>query len=271
MPYSAPVRNDVEVTDKPVRLAKWEQNLLVLTTGRSRLFQGQDPQGMSEVPAYSGLPCTAPQGAVMFPFGVVWPSEEGLAFSDSPTIITGKLWKPVQWRALHPQTIVAGRYGRHYVASYDDGAGRKGFMLDPLRPDDGVWFLSAGFDACWYDELADALYVLEGGNVRKFDAGAPMTATFRSKVFHQVAPRNFAVAKVVADGYPLTLKVWSDRVNPVDNTRTMVLRITKTVPNARPFALPGGFASDDWQVEVSGAAPIQAVHLATDVRDLKEG
>ncbi len=271
-PYTTPVKYDKDVFDTPVALAKWEQNLLVLTTGRSLLMNGSDPAGMNEQGAYAGQPCVSARGVVEFPHGVVWPSNEGAAYSGQAEVITLGIFKPEQWKALHPDTIIAGRYGRLYVASYNDGSGRKGLMLDPLRPQDGVWLLSTGFDACWYDELADALYVLEGGNVRKFDAAtARLTATFKSKVYRQVAPRNFGWAKVVADVYPLTLKVWADAVDPVTHERTMPLRITKTVLDARPFKLPGGFLSEDWQVEVSAGAGVQAVHLATDKNDLRGG
>lgn len=262
-PYTTPVKYDKTVLDTPVRLAKWENNLLVLTTGRSVVMTGDGPDGMTESPVFSGRSCMAAASAVEFAHGVVWASGEGLAYTGSAEVLTLGIFKPAQWKALRPETFIAGRYGRLYVASYDDGTGgRKGLMIDPLRPLDGVWFLSTGFDACWYDELVSALYVLEGGNVRKFDAATGrLTATFHSKTFHQVGPRCFGFAKVVADTYPVTLKVYAD------NT----LRMTKTVLDDYPFKLPSGFLAEDWSTEVSAGDAVQAVHLATDVRDFRAG
>lgn len=261
--YAWPVKYDFAVQNTPVALAKWEQNLLVLTTGAPVLLQGQNPASMSETPAAMSAPCRTMRGVVEFKHGVVWPSNEGLAYSGSPVLLTQHILTPRQWRAIRPETIVAGRWQRFYVASYDDGTGTglKGFMFDPLAPAQGIWWLSAGFNACWYDELADALYVLQGGNVCKFDGSATlMTAKFTTKQFLQTTPRNFGWAKVVADAYPITVRVYADRV----------LKITKTVMNANPFTLLSGFLALDWQIEVeSSLGSIQAVRLATHVKDFK--
>lgn len=259
--YAWPAKYDFPLQNTPVALAKWEQNLLVLTTGAPVLLQGQDPNSMSETPAAMSAPCISARSVVEFEHGVVWASNEGLAYSGSPTLLTQNIITPRQWAALVPSTIVAGRWHRFYVASYNDGSGLKGFMFDPLAPQQGIWWLSAGFNACLYDKLSDRLYVLEGGNVRKFDgADTLLTAKFTSKKFHQVAPRNFGWGKVVATTYPVTCKVYADGV----------LKQTRTVTNENPFTLPGGFIAEDWQIEVQSAVgPVEAVRLAADVRDLK--
>lgn len=259
--YAWPVKYDFPMQNTPVALAKWEQNLLVLTTGAPVLLQGQDPGGMSETPAAMSAPCRAARSVVEFQHGVCWASNEGLAYSGSPALLTLGLMTPRQWKALRPETIVAGRWGRFYVASYNDGAGAKGFMFDPLAQGQGIWWLSSGFDACRYDALADALYVLEGGNVRKFDGDTGMlTAKFTSRSFRQVAPRNFEWCKVSCNAYPVTVKVYCDGV----------LKKTKAVTSDRPFTLPGGFTATDWQVEVQSAVGyVQAVRLATDIEDFK--
>lgn len=260
--YAWPVRYDNKISDRPVALAKWEQNLLVLTTGAPVLLQGQEPAGMSETPSIASAPCAGARGVVGFKHGVVWQSFEGLAYSGASKLLTEKILTPDQWRALRPATFIAGRWQRFYVASYDDGTGaRKGLMFDPLAPQLGVTWLSTGFDACWYDELADALFVLEGGNVRKFDAGAAMlTAKFTSKVFRQTSLRNFEWCKVVCDAYPVTVKVFANGA----------LKHTRSVTKSAPFKLPGGFMAEDWQVEINTAAgSVQAVHLAVDLSDFK--
>lgn len=260
--YAWPAKYDFPLQNTPVALAKWEQNLLVLTSGAPVLLQGQDPQGMSETPAAMSAPCRSARSVVEFQHGVCWASNEGLAYSGSPTLLTLGIVLPRQWRAIKPETIVAGRWNRFYVASYNDGSGStKGFMFDPLAPQQGIWWLSTGFDACRYDELADALYVLEGGNVRKFDGATTfLNARYTSRVFRQVAPRNFEWAKVACNAYPVTVKIYCDGT----------LKKTKTVTNDKPFNLPPGFTSTDWQVEVQSAVGyVQAVRLATDLEDFK--
>ena len=261
-PYATPSRYKFPVQNKPVAQAKWEQNLLVLTTGAPVILQGQDPNSMSETPSRLGFACMSARSVVEFKHGVVWASNEGLAYTGSDSLLTEGVLTQRQWKLLKPETMIAGRYGRLYVCSYDDGTGsRKGFMFDPLSPAQGIWFLSTGFDACWYDELSDQLYVLEGGNVRKFDGGDTLlTAKYTSKKFHQTSKRNFAWCKVVADAYPVTAKVYADGV----------LRHQRTVPSEDAFTLPDGFIAEDWQGEVqSSVGSVQAMRLAVDERDFK--
>jgi hypothetical protein len=259
--YAWPVKYDFPVQNTPVALAKWEQNLLVLTSGAPVLLQGQSPDAMSETPFNVSASCRSARSVVEFEHGVCWASNEGLAYSGSTTLLTRGILTPRQWKALKPDTIIAGRWGRFYVASYNDGSGVKGFMFDPLAPDQGIWYLSSGFDACWYDKLADVLYVLEGGNVRKFDGSTTLlTAKFKSKKFRQVAPRNFRWGKVACNAFPVTVIIYCDGA-PV---------FTKVAYTESPFTLPGGFLAEDWQIEVQCAVgTVQAVRLAVDLSDFK--
>ncbi|MEO6363724.1 MAG: hypothetical protein ABIO71_10880, partial [Caldimonas sp.] len=82
-PYAFPVKYDRALDDTPVALAKWEQNLLVLTTGHPKLFTGQDPAGMSESGAAISGACVAKRSVVSFEHGVVWASNEGLAYAGN--------------------------------------------------------------------------------------------------------------------------------------------------------------------------------------------
>jgi hypothetical protein len=109
------------------------------------------------------------------------------------------------------------------------------------------------------DELQDALYVLDGVNVQKFDAGAAKTVTFKSKLFHQPAPIvGFACAKVIAESFPVTFNLYADGV----------LKHTQTVANAQPFRLPSGYRAQDFQIEVSTTGAVQLMAMAGSMREL---
>lgn len=268
-PYAYPEKYDIATLDTPLATATWEQNLLVLTTGRPVLVGGSSPGEMDDSRLAMSQPLASVRSVVALGHGVAWASNEGLAYAGAAgqSMLTDGVLTPQQWKALVPSSMVAGRYGRFFVCSYNDGSGRKGFMFDPLRPQQGIWFLSTGFDACFYDELADVLYVLEGGNVRKFDAGAVLPARFVSKRFLQTAPTNFSVAKVVASTYPVTLTVTARWVGP-DGVHLQHVE-NRTVLNDAAFTLDSGFLADDWQIEVQASGSVQAVRLATDVAYLK--
>jgi len=136
------------------------------------------------------------------------------------------------------------------------------------------------------DELQDALYVLDGVNVQKFDAGAAKTATFKSKLFHQPAPTvGFACAEVVgsqSSGSPVsfTLHVMNmdegeaAKLAAVNSlfvaTSDTSVKYSVAVTNSKPFRLPGGYRAQDFQIEVSTTTSIQGVAVAHSMKDLAQ-
>lgn len=273
-PYAWPYAYDIGLKDEAVATAMWEQNLLVLTKGRPVLIQGQDPAAMGDRALALSQPCASARSVAMFGHGAAWASKRGVAYAgtNGQALLTEYLLTEAQWKAMKPTTMIGGRWRGLYVVSYEVDGGRKAMIIDPLKPA-GVWWLSFGFDACWYDEEGEDLYILQGGNVRRFDgAEALQMAKFTSKVFRQVIPMNYGWGKVVADGYPVTLKVWSDQItDPETDARAMALRITKVVTGPNIFALPSGFVSEDWQFEVSSQYSVQGVRITTDPNLLKGG
>jgi hypothetical protein len=193
----------------PVGLGRWgEQNLLVLTTGIPYSLIGTGPGALDLQPAI-GQACSSERGIVGFPHGVVYPCEDGLAYFNAgvPKLLTAGIFTRDDWQAMNPTTMVAGIYEGAYLCFFTQDSVRRGFLLDPLNPQ-GAFFLTDGYDAAWFDQLQDALFVLStAGSVQKWDAGlAPMTATYRSKLWVTPAT-NLRWAKVTADAYPVTLLV----------------------------------------------------------------
>lgn len=258
VPYAWPIAYDVVPPDsKPVALGVFGQSLLVLTTGRPLLVAGSTPDSMDQQPMEIPQGCVSADSAVSMGSGVAWASADGLVFygAGGAKVLTAGLMTREDWQALNPSTIKGCMYEGLYMGACGDGTG---FLIDPMNPQ-GIYFLSAGYSVTHFDELQDQLYVLSGASVQRWDAGTAMTVTFKSKVFRQPQPVSFGAVEVVADGFPLTFKVWADGV----------LKHTQTVANANPFRLPGGLATD-WQIEVSGTQAIQAVVMATSMEELAQ-
>lgn len=267
-PYAWPTKHDKALKSAGVALGKWGQNLAVLTTAEPVIYQGLDPLGMAPLPAPLNHPCLSARGVVSFADGVAWPSSDGLAWigDAGQRILTESVLTPEQWRALVPSTMIAGRWRDCYVCAFNDGTSR-GFMLDLKQPGRIIW-LSMGFDACHYDEISQALFVLEGGNVREFAAGAPLTGKFTSKRFLQTHPVNYGFAKVAAASYPLSLTITSRWNDPDDGTARSVEE-ARAVTGPGAFSLRSGFLAESEQIEVSAAVEITSVRLATTAGRLK--
>lgn len=260
-PYAWPAAYDVIPPDgKPVGLGVFGQNLLVLTTGRPLVVMGSGPDAMDQQPVEMPQGCVSSRSVVSMGAGVAWASEDGLCWygAGGPRILTSGIMMREDWQALVPSSIIGRMYEGLYFGSYDDGSGRKGFLISPADPQ-GIYFLSAGYSAMHFDELRDQLYVLSGTDVQKWDAGSALTYTVRSKVFAMPLPHNFGAAQVVASGYPVTFKLYGDGV----------LRHTETVASRAPFRLPAGFRAFDYQIELEGTNPIQSVSVASSVQELK--
>lgn len=258
-PYAWPMEYDVVPPDsKPVGLGVFGQQLLVLTTGRPLLVAGSSPDAVDQMPMEFSQGCIAPRSIVGMGAGVAWASEDGLCWygSGGARILTAGILTREDWQALKPATIIGKMYEGLYFGSYDDGSGRKGFMVDPGN-DGGVYFMDAGYEALYFDELQDQLYVLDGTQVKRWDAGSRMTVRARSKEYALPRPVNFSTAEVVADAYPVQLRVFADGVQ----------RLAKSVPSREPFRLPGGFMARDWQLEVEGAHAVQSVALANSMQE----
>lgn len=262
VPYAWPPAYDAIPPDgTPVALGVFGQSLLVLTTGRPLLLSGSSPDSMDQQPLEIPQGCVSPRSVVSMGSGVAWSSNDGLCWygSGGARILTAGIMTRSDWQALRPSSIVGCMYEGLYFGSYDSGFGRRGFILDPSNPQ-GIYFLGKGYEAMQFDELQDQLYVVDGANVQRWDAGISMTATFKSKVFKMPHPTNFGCCEVVADGYPVTVRVFADGG----------LVHTQVMTDSNPFRLPSGFRATDWQVEIETTNPVQGLVLASTMAELRE-
>lgn len=264
-PHAWPVAYETLCMDTPIALAVFQKNLLILTTGRPRLVYGSSPEAMDDTPVEFIAACVSVRSVVSFGHGACWATSNGLAYAGSsggPRMLTTGVMLPEDWKAIKPETIVASQYMGRYFGFYDLGAGGiKGFAIDPLAPEAGIYFFDTGYTAVFYDTLGEKLYVVDGTNIKLWDGGASnMTATFRSKVFRMPAPMNMAFAEVIADTYPATFKLLADAR----------ATWTRTVTSKKPFNLPSGYLADDYQIEVSTATDITGVVVAETLAEIAQ-
>lgn len=286
-PYAWPIVYETLPPDaKPVALATFGQRLLVLTTAAPMLVAGTSPDSLDEQPLEVGQACVAPRAVVSFGHGVAWPAPDGLAYygTSGAKLVTAGLLTRDDWQAMNPAGMVAGLYEGLYLGFFTDAGGaRRGFLVDPQNPA-GIFYLEKGYDALYLDALQDALYVLDGTDVRKWDAGtALMSARFVSKVFGQAAPVSPAWCKVAADNYPVTIKLNAlempgrevaqhiatygpQRCAAVSSGNSSGVQFTLAAPGPEAFRLPA-IAARAWQVEVAGQEAVQAVSLAQSLEE----
>lgn len=283
-PYAWPMAYEILTPDtKPVALATFGQAMLVLTTGRPVLVTGGTPDSLDGAPVEFAEACVAARSVVSLGHGVAWACPDGLAYcgAGGSKLITAGLMTRDDWQAINPESIVGSMYEGAYLGFYTVGGVTKGFLVDPLNPT-GLYFTDIPGSAVFFDELQDQLYLLDGLDIKKWDAGTQLLATFRSKRYRAPKPVNFACAEVVADGYPVSVKVDALGMKAEEVAKLLVevpqltaptatsVRYTVVVADRTPFRLPSGFLASEWQLEISTTDPVQGVAMAQSIRELAE-
>ena len=254
--YAWPIAYEYVPLDySPVALGTFGQNLVVLTNGAPLILSGTSPDSMDEMPLDFVQACLSVRSVVSMGHGVAWASPDGLAYigSGGPRLLTAGILDRDEWQKLNPSSIIGCMYEGRYIASYLDGATRKGFVLDPSNPQ-GIYFTDIGFTAAYTDDLQDALYVLVGTSVRKWDAAtSSKICGFRSRLFRVPRPISApSCAQVLADSYPVLLTVYADGQ----------VVFEANVESSEPIRLPGGYHATEFQLEVSTLTPVQSVAIA---------
>lgn len=250
--YAWPISYEYILAAKPLAQAAFSQRLLVLTEAGAELFTGSDPEALDQKPMSLAI-IVSQRSLVVGESWCIWAAKDGLWYYgvDGYRCLTAGCLKPEQWAALVPSTV-AGYYctlGDRplYVGFYNDGA-LKGFVIDLANPS-GIYFLSTGYAAGYWDPLLRALFVLDGTTIKQWDAGAAfMTATFRGKVNRMVAHTEAEWVELLADGGGCQVKVMVDGVTRLDATLGTGQR-----------RLPDGTGGRDWQLEVTSSTSVQGV------------
>lgn len=262
-PYAWPLKYEIAPADySPVALGVFGQTLVVLTNGNPTLVGGTSPDSLDEQPLDFLQACVSAQSVVSMGHGVAWASPDGLAYvgAGGARLLTAGCMTREDWQALNPASIIGAMWEGRYYGFYQPTAGNyRAFMLDPADAS-GLYFMDFGADAVYVDDLQDVMYVLQGGNVRKWDAGSALTVTWRSKEFRLGKPMtSMAVGQVLADTYPVTFKLIADSVQ----------RFSGAVSGPLPFWLPSGYYAERVQMEVSTSGSLQSIAVAHSVDELK--
>jgi hypothetical protein len=285
VPYAWPLAYEVLPVDStPVALATFGQTLVVLTDGAPRVVTGSSPESLDDAPVNFLQACIAPMSAVGMGHGVAWASPDGLAYigDGGARMLTEGILTREDWQAMNPTSMVGCMYERRYFGFYTQGGVRKAFMLDMQNPG-GMYFMDFGVDAVYVDDQQDALYVLDGVSIKKWDAGSALNVTFKSKIYQFPKPVNaFALLQVQADAYPVTVCVDAVGVPAADVVAVMAvnnlftapaasaLRYSVTVASNAPVRLPGGYMADKYQVQAVGSVAIQSLVIAHSMAEMAQ-
>lgn len=260
-PHAWPLSYVLTVDYDIVALGVTDTTLVILTKGFPYLAQGSSPDSMSMIKADTPQACMAARSVASFGGGVVYASPDGLFMIGNGTVnLTEHIFTNKEWRGFVPSSIHGYVYDDKYIGFYVTGNGVGGFIIDPKNGDFTTltFYATAGF----YDPQLDALFLVVGGALVKFDSGpSSLTATWRSKVFYSPRPISLGAIRVEAAAYPVPVEVFADGVS----------KGTFSVTSKFAQRLPAGYVANTWEFSVSAAVEVYSVSFAESMGELSNG
>lgn len=255
-----------QAVDYPVvALCPFGTSLLVATEGVPYVGQGAHPRNFSLRRIEFDQACVSKRSAKNIGEAAIYASPDGLvAVSNSAVrLVTEGLIDRDEWQTYNPSSIHAYAYNGLYIAFYSGGTKGSGTLIfDPFNANVGLSHSDRHFVGAFVDKKSDTLFVTDGSKVSKWDQGtSKLTMLWRSKLFELESPNNFGFLRVVAESYPVTVRVYGDEV----------LRDTLTVSDSSPVRLSSGRLYDTYYLEIEGTSVVKKVLIGDDAQEVMEG
>ena len=237
-----------------VGIGNFSTNVVVGTKGKPYIISGAHPAGASVGRLELNQACASRHGfAEIDQMGVCFASTEGLVLvgPGGTTLISEKYFDKASWQALDPANMRAFYHDGSWVA-YTSAGG----MIAVNPNQEGVVKITHEDIRCHYrDPDDDSVYLLDTGRFLRIFGTDPVASVpargmeWRSRL-HVGRLRTFSAAQVIAEDYPVTLKIYANDQ----------LVATKSVTSRAPFRIsPSTGLQSEWYYEVSGDHGVQHV------------
>lgn len=216
---------------------------------------------------------------------VIYAGPDGLiaASGAQASNITEGLITPEQWQSdYYPSTITGFYWQGRYVGFYNTGSGFGGFIFDPRQGTNALVNLDAAalIRGGFTDPDDNELYLIIGNKIKKFQGSSTnLTYNWKSKEFPMARHTSMGFAKVDAEAYPVTLKVYGDGsviYNATISTSGSVFSVTGTTPSfsatsiTEPVVRLPASVHKTFAFEVETAKVVNEVCLGESIVELKE-
>lgn len=250
-----------------VGVGVFRQTAILLTNGFPFALNGVDPAAMTPERLELKQACVARQSIVETGDGLLYASPDGLVSigSDGMALVSQKHFTRKQWQELNPSSFRSFQHDGRYIAMYAKTNGTRGMLIfdstgqSPFLTTTDL-NASTAITAAYSDARTDTLYLAQGTNIVRYNAGTPLTYTWRSKVFRLSIPSSMGVAAVEASAFPVTLKVIADGQT----------KETVSVTGREPFRLSGGYRATEFQFEVVGNVEVRRLRMASSIQEIKQ-
>lgn len=262
LPYAWPERYEYKFNSPVVAIKGFATSLLVCCQRGTYVLSGTDPSNMAQEMVVGAGICLAKRGMVAMIGGVCYPTKMGLQYvgPDGVQLLTKNVFDERSWGLFAPTTFTAAVVNNRYLAFYDNGVSQGTLVFSSVEP--RTWSTIALWGTAMFaDKGTDVLYVVISNIIKRWDSGSALLAKWRSKVFTLPVPCSLAFAKVKADAYPVTWRLY---------TGTTLLH-TETVADGDAFILSTDDQEfDRYEFEYEGTTRVTHVAAATSIAELRQ-
>jgi hypothetical protein len=291
LPHAWPVIYRITLEEEIVAIGAAGNGVIVTTKGRPYLITGTDPQSMSAIRIEAAQACLAKSSLVdMGPY-VMYASPDGLvaAAGTDVTVVTEGIISPAQWQTSYfPGTIKGFLWEGRYLGFYTDGNGdTAGFIFDPRGGTNSFVELteSAAIRGGFTDPDDNNAYLIIQQKIKKFqgNTGTTRTLTFKTKEFVPPRPTSMGFVKVVAEDYPVTIKVYGDGNLYYNATISLsgvagpAYSVTGSAPTSfsatlhpEPILRLPAKLHTDYEIEVIATATVNELCIGESIDELRE-
>jgi hypothetical protein len=261
-PHAWP-ENYIQSIDYPVvGLGRMDTTLAVLTTGSPYFIQGSHPDSMVVVKSDIEQACVSKRSIVSHGGAVFYAAPDGLMMlsPNGSRVVTEKMFNFQQWQTyFKPESIHAYQHDNQYIAFYDNGETRGGFIYDMRTQQMVLHDIYA--ETGYHDLQRDKLFLAYSDRtIRVWAAGSTKSYRWRSKKFTMPKPVSFAWGQLEAENYPMAVDFIADG--------TVIHSVNVTSRN--PFRLPAKVGRD-WEMEITGDYEVFSLAIAHSSAELRDG
>ncbi|AGG58104.1 internal virion protein [Vibrio phage douglas 12A4] len=256
-PYAWPTEYQLTTEHNVVAMQAVGNNLLVATEGYPWIFYGVTSDAMTPRKIESSQACVSKRSMANIGGIIMYASPDGLVGFNGETVqlMSAQVFTRKQWSALKPETIQAYYYEGMYLAFYGDDLD-KAFLYSPGGGD--VIFFDIAADCAVSDLLTDTLYMVKDGAISKWNEGAELEYTWRSKEYYTL-DGVFNSAYIRGDVSDVGLRIIIDG--------KIAYEFVKGKIPPRAFRLPS-LRGRVWQFELFGTTEVLSICVATSMAEI---
>lgn len=238
--------------DEIVGLGITINTIAIMTKGRPESLTGQAPDAMAQDRYELRQACESKRSIVDVNGVIMYACPDGLAAMEGTAgrLVTEKHYRREEWQALLPKTMISEVHDRKYYGFSDAGF----IIFDFDQERSAFATTSITVQGLYSDEETDTLFLIQGSQLTKWNQGTnKLTLKYRGREELFKDNVTWAVGELVADGYPMTMRLYAN------NT----LVFTKTVTDSEIFRCIPLRPNKIWSVEFEGSFDVTRACIAT--------